>query len=795
MMKEKEKRLSNAVKPEGMDAAEWQRALRRQFAAREVLSISPNGEEAAYGVFDVRNPKSKNWYKVVYRGADSRWNYCSCMDYKTNQLGTCKHIEAVRLWLENHGRKIQAVNPPYSSLYVSYRDGRKIFLRIGSAHWDEMGALSKKYFTKDLELIENTIPSIQKFISEAKVIDPDFKCYPDVLDYLAEKKDAEYREQYLSKVTDEDMAGLLKARLYPYQAEGIRFAFAKGKSIIADEMGLGKTIQAIGTAELMRKAGLVSSVLILCPASLKYQWLEEINKFTDSDAVVVEGLPMKRKELYESGTFYKIVSYNAMSNDVKMFGKMFTELLIMDEVQRLKNWNTQISKAARHIQSDYAVVLSGTPLENKLEELYSVMEFVDQYCLGPYYKFIEETTVKDDSGKIISYKNLNKVGEKLSGRLIRRRKSEVSVQMPERTDQNLFVPLTPKQRELHDEFKTGVAQLVYKWRRMHYLSDIDRKRMLLLLSQMRMVCDSTYILDQETRYDTKVDETLNILQNVIASGDGKVVIFSQWERMMRLVATELDKLGIGYSALSGSVPSEKRKALMDEFWGNPDCRVFLSTDAGSTGLNLQIASLIINLDLPWNPAVLEQRIGRIYRIGQKRNIQVINMISKDSFEERMLATLDFKASLSDGILDGGDDTVILDDNKMNKLMDTVTEFVEESGQKGVGSMPMDSEVLQGEAVATAPEDVSVAEVPDMEQPDEESAEETESYNPEKLVEKGVEFLSGLAETLKSPEKTARLVNSIVHTDPESGRQELRIPLPGKDTVESILGLVAKIMSK
>ena len=319
--------------------------------------------------------------------------------------------------------------------------------------------------------------------------------------------------------------------------------------------------------------------------------------------------------------------------------------------------------------------------------------------------------------------------------------------------------------------------------------------MLLLLSQMRMVCDSTYILDQETRYDTKVDETLNILQNVIASGDGKVVIFSQWERMTRLVATELDKLGIGYSALSGSVPSEKRKALMDEFWGNPDCRVFLSTDAGSTGLNLQIASLIINLDLPWNPAVLEQRIGRIYRIGQKRNIQVINMISKDSFEERMLATLDFKASLSDGILDGGDDTVILDDNKMNKLMDTVTEFVEESGQKGVGSMPMDSEVLQGEAVATAPEDVSVAEVPDMEQPDEESAEETESYNPEKLVEKGVEFLSGLAETLKSPEKTARLVNSIVHTDPESGRQELRIPLPGKDTVESILGLVAKIMSR
>ena len=103
------------------------------------------------------------------------------MDYKTNQLGTCKHIEAVRLWLENHGRKIQAVNPPYSSLYVSYRDGRKIFLRIGSAHWDEMGTLAKKYFTKDLELIENTIPSIQKFIRRAS-IDPDIaaRIAPDI---------------------------------------------------------------------------------------------------------------------------------------------------------------------------------------------------------------------------------------------------------------------------------------------------------------------------------------------------------------------------------------------------------------------------------------------------------------------------------------------------------------------------------------------------------------------------------------------------------------------------------------
>ena len=130
-----EKKLSNVVKPEGMSAEEWQKKLRSQFAVKEVLSIVPRGDEAVYGVFDVRNPKTKNIYKVVYRGLDSRWNYCSCMDFKTNQLGTCKHVEAVRIWLDERHKKVPVLNPPYSSLYISYRGDRCICLRVGSANW------------------------------------------------------------------------------------------------------------------------------------------------------------------------------------------------------------------------------------------------------------------------------------------------------------------------------------------------------------------------------------------------------------------------------------------------------------------------------------------------------------------------------------------------------------------------------------------------------------------------------------------------------------------------------------
>lgn len=150
-------------------------------------------------------------------------------------------------------------------------------------------------------------------------------------------------------------------------------------------MGLGKTIQAIGTAELLRKEGLIGSVLILCPTSLKYQWRSEIKKFTDAEVFVIEGSYLKRKEAYNRPEPYKIISYNSAANDIKILGCLQTDMLIMDEVQRLKNWNTQISRAARKIESDYSVILSGTPLENKLDELYSIVEFVDNFRLAPYY--------------------------------------------------------------------------------------------------------------------------------------------------------------------------------------------------------------------------------------------------------------------------------------------------------------------------------------------------------------------------------------------------------------------------
>ncbi|SEA10455.1 Helicase conserved C-terminal domain-containing protein [Porphyromonadaceae bacterium KH3R12] len=843
-------KVSLLQRPDGISLEDWQIALRKQAAQKELLTIAPVDKKLSPGDFYVRNPQTDHIYKVAFRGTDSEWNYCSCPDFKTNQLGTCKHIEAVQLHLgKQRKRPAKELIPPYTSVYLSYRAERDVRIRIGSDNREAFTALAGRYFTEEGVLEESNYARFYDFLQEARQIDDTFRCYDDALDFIIEKRAALYRNQVLdNKYPDNKLPGLLRTRLYPYQEEGILFAARKGRCIIADEMGLGKTIQAIGAAELLRKEFNLSSVLILCPTSLKYQWKKEIEKFTGETALVIEGNHLKRREQYNRDACYKIVSYQSANNDIKILKTLSADLLIMDEAQRLKNWNTQIAKAAKRIESQYTVVLSGTPLENKIEELYAIAQYVNPYCLGPYYKFIDRCLVRSETGKTVGYKNLNETGRMIRNILVRRRKRDVNIQLPARMDKILFVPMTAEQREMHDEFKSSLAQLIMKWQKMRFLSESDRRRLLLLMNQMRMVCDSTYILDQKSRFDTKIDELMNVLDEFFEESDEKTVIFSQWERMTRLVAAELDKRGVAYEYLNGSVPSAKRKDLIDNFTEKPDCRVFLSTDAGSTGLNLQAASLIINLDLPWNPAVLEQRIARIHRMGQKNNVQVINFVSVGTIEEQMLTKLNFKSSMFEGILDDGSDSIFLEESKFDKLMQTVQEFAatgidadtDENLTYGINADELEKPVSEEERSGKEETILSETMIPDVEPEEEQKisaissdaremlpgrpsdagtggkspgrfagddAEEAPSLtpvkttgavdisntnSPEQLVSQGINLLGAFARTLSSPEATQKLVDSLIETDKETGKTSLKIPVPDRDTVVQVMSVLGKL---
>lgn len=813
-IQKKEKTVSYYKKPDNMSLEEWQVALRRQFVVDKTFGIEKiENSHPVFGDYRVNNFETRNNYKVSIRDNRNSMNFCSCLDFKTNRLGTCKHIEAVIRQIESKAKLSSYLKKdyvlPYTSIYLSYKGERNIKIRVGADHAKAFEQLATQYFDENKVLKPEAFTHFERFLEQAYLIDNDFRCYNDALEYVLDVRENNRRSEKISQLypQSELLQGVLKTDFFPYQHQGVLFAAKAGRSLIADEMGLGKTIQAIGTAELMKKDCGISNVLVICPTSLKYQWQSEIKRFTDSSVRVIEGMPHIRATQYAGDEFYKIVSYHTVVNDLKAINETDFDLVILDEAQRIKNWKTKIAAAVKKIKSPYCVVLTGTPLENKLEELYSIVQFIDPFRLGPYFQFLSRYQIKNETGKIIGYQHLNEIGEMLSGMMLRRTKKEVLSQLPERMDKVLFVPMTEAQKDMHEEFNSIVAKLVTKWQRMGFLNEKDRQRLLIHLNLMRMVCDSTYIVDQKTRHDTKINELVNIMDECFSSSDEKMVVFSQWERMTRLVAQELDLLGIKYEYLHGGVPSNKRKALFDNFNNDADCRVFLSTDAGSTGLNLQSASILINLDIPWNPAILEQRIARIHRYGQKNNVSVINFVSKDTIEERMLTTLGFKSSLAKGILDLGEDSIFMGDDKFKKFMQTVEQISDTSATDEWQTISTDEEKESAE-LQTQPinpnetEDTTLQEENFFEDddvaPQTEKVAATEKSSepaPTELLAQGLSFFAGLSKTLASPEKTAELVSSITEKDKRTGQTYLKIPVESQEIVTNVLSLVGNLFGK
>ena len=802
------KNVSHNRKPADMTDREWQIALRKQIAEKEQFDIVNLGDEVVYSDFSVFSPHSKNTYKVAMRSKDNSLNFCSCPDFKTNLLGTCKHIEAVRLKLSKRRgiKKLLDIIPEitYSSLYVSYYEDRAIKLRIGTENKKEFEKWSKKYFDSNKTLLPAAYLDIEKLLGEAQKINPAFRCYGDALEYIIERREETHRNKLLAEKGTDILTGLSKVTLFPYQQEGVMFAARAGRCILADDMGLGKTLQAITWAMLMQQNFNTTRAIIVCPTSLKYQWKSEIEKFTGSTVCVIEGNALKRKELYANDqSYFKVISYHMAGNDWQYINEMTPDIVILDEAQRIKNWRAKTSQNIKRLRSPYTMVLTGTPVENNIEELYSLVQYINQYLLGSLHHFLtSHQLLEEETGKVTGYKGLNEIGQKLSGIMLRRTKKEVLKQLPERMDKNLFVPMTEQQMELHTQYGDTVAQLVNKWKRFGFLNEKDRQTLLNCLGMMRMVCDSTYIIDQQTNHQTKLDELFNILDELLVNLDEKVVIFSQWERMTRLIANGLTDRKIKFENLHGGIPSKDREALFTNFNNDPECRVFLSTDAGGVGLNLQAAANIINMDIPWNPAVLEQRIARIYRMGQKKNVSVTNIISQETIEHRMLSVLKFKSAVAAGILDNGEDSIFAGDDKFKKFMQSVESMTQNE---------QESEAIQFDS--TEKEEISESLVQEdgtilLDQPIEDLFEETINQQPpadtqsipqipqpQEFIQNGMNFLTQLMTTLNNPEATKNLTKSITETDETTGQVYLKIPIQNTDVVENALSFLGKMFGR
>ena len=471
------------------------------------------------------------------------------------------------------------------------------------------------------------------------------------------------RERFLAEVqAGRASLDVVNVPLYPYQQEGMLHLAFTERALLADEMGLGKTVQAIAACELLRRLRGVERVLVVCPASLKGEWEDQIARFTGLPSRIVAGPRAQRLAQYDEGNdedaegaFFYLANYEQILIDADAVQqRLAPDVIILDEAQRIKNWQSRTAQAVKRLRSPYAFVLTGTPLENRIDEIYSIVQFLDPSLLGPLFRFNREFYLLDERGRPAGYRNLDELHRRLAPVLLRRRKDEVEGQLPGRLDKHYFVPLEDEQIPRYAEYERRVAQILAEARRRPLLPK-EFEQLQRWLACMRMVCDTPYILDSDCRVCPKLAELREILDELLTEPGTKILIFSEWERMLDLVRETLQEMGTGFAWHTGSVPLPRRREEVRRFKEDPDCRLFLSTDSGGVGLNLQAANVVINLDLPWNPARLEQRIARAWRKHQTRPVRVLYLVTEDTIEHRMIPLLAGKQRLADGVLDGRGD--------------------------------------------------------------------------------------------------------------------------------------------
>ncbi|MBC8869902.1 MAG: DEAD/DEAH box helicase [Planctomycetes bacterium] len=635
-----------------------QRAIReRKERARtekmKLRSVDPSNPWTEYTITSAESGKT---YRLMLRGDGLGQSSCSCPDFRANRIGTCKHIMHA---LEKVKRRFPAAvrHRPYKCekllLHMNYGHELSLGLEVPDRVSPEVARIVRPIRDRTIDDVHELV----KIIARLERLGAEVTITPDAEEYIQQQL---FQDRIKDRVAEirKDPANhpfrteLLKADLLPYQLDGIAFAVGAGRAVLADDMGLGKTIQGVGAAELLAREADIRRVLVICPASLKSQWRNEIHRFSDRDCQLVVGAAADRAEQYDNDCFFTVCNYEQVLRDILSIERVKWDLIILDEGQRIKNWEAKTSGIVKSLRSPFALVLSGTPLENRLDELYSVVQFIDDRRLAPAFRFFNRHRVVDENGKVLGYKNLDHLRENLKPILLRRTRGQVMKQLPPRTTEVVRIPPTDEQLEVHAAHSLIVQTIINK----KYLTEMDILRLQKALLMCRMVANSTFLITkQQPAYSSKLDRLSELFDQLFQEEDRKAVLFSEWTTMLNLIEPLAEQREVDFVRLDGSVPQKKRQQLVHQFQNDPECKLFITTNAGSTGLNLQAANTIVNVDLPWNPAVLEQRIARAHRMGQRRPVQVFVLVTEDTIEDRLLATLSAKHELALAALDVNSD--------------------------------------------------------------------------------------------------------------------------------------------
>ncbi|MBY0528274.1 MAG: DEAD/DEAH box helicase family protein [Gemmataceae bacterium] len=631
-----------------------ERALldRQQRARDEKMTVKSADASQAWTDYTVTNRLSGKTYRVTLRGFEPGDSFCSCPDYRTNTLGTCKHLMKVAAFVKRKfpaDRLRRRFRPRELAVHLHYAGEVTLRLLVPDRLDDATAAVVAPLRDKAI----GDLPDLLKRLAKLQKSGRDVVIHPDAEEFIQQRMD-QTRLQAATAEIRRDPNGhplrttLLKAPLLPYQLDGIAFAAGAGRAILADEMGLGKTIQGVGAAEFLAREAGIRKVLVICPASLKSQWRNEIHKFCERDVQLIAGAVAERASQYGNDCFFTVCNYEQVIRDLIAIERTAWDLIILDEGQRIKNWESKTSRIVKCLRSKFALVLTGTPLENRLDDLYSVVQFVDDRRLGPGFRFFNRHRMLDEKGKVLGYKNLGELREVLKPILLRRTRESVRLELPPRSMEIVRVTPTQEQLTAHAGHMQIVASITHK----KFITEMDLLRLQKALLMCRMLADSTFLADKlPPGYSSKLARLDELLEQLFEEPGRKVVLFSEWTTMLDLIEPLIRKRGVEFVRLDGSVPQKQREELVHRFQTKPACAMFLTTNAGSVGLNLQAANTVINVDLPWNPAVLEQRIARAHRMGQTQSVQVFVLVTEQTIEENLLATIAAKKELALAALD------------------------------------------------------------------------------------------------------------------------------------------------
>ncbi|WP_057490380.1 DEAD/DEAH box helicase [Streptococcus orisasini] len=432
----------------------------------------------------------------------------------------------------------------------------------------------------------------------------------------------------------------VNANLRDYQLKGVRWMSMLDKygfgGILADDMGLGKTLQTLTflTSSLNKD----SKVLILSPSSLIYNWKDECQKFTPNlDVAVSYGLKTVRDEVIAEEHQITITSYASFRQDFEHYQKMHFDYLILDEAQVMKNTQTKIAQSLRAFEVKNCFALSGTPIENKLLEIWSIFQIVLPGFLPAKKEFL-----KMEPQKVARY---------IKPFVMRRRKEDVLPELPDLIEINYHNELADSQKAIY------LAQLRQMQDNIRQSSDdeINRQKIEILsgITRLRQICDTPKLFMSYDGKSGKVDSLRELLHQIKESGH-RALIFSQFRNMLDLAEEELADLGLTSYKITGSTPADERQEMTRAF-NNGSRDIFLiSLKAGGVGLNLTGADTVVLIDLWWNPAVEMQAISRAHRIGQKENVEVYRMITRGTIEEKILELQESKKNLVTTVLDGNE---------------------------------------------------------------------------------------------------------------------------------------------